>query len=356
MKTPFLVIPVLAASLVASTLSAGDRFTTLSNTPIGTREAPLILRTFLPDPGLSREVISNYGLGSRARKYSPGKGDVEGFVDPVQGIPAAIAVSFGPDLSLCWDTTECRLLYAWQGGFLDMTNYWGLPESGRRAGFNYLPSIVGELIYLARGSAPLVIFDHYTDDTKPRYIGYRLIAGVPEFSYRVGSATVRVRIEPGDEPLTIEQHYLIESSGAWGYTETGYSFKNYEIGDGSFRVRIQGEPVTANGHTAEKPAYSTETPNAEWGEALYTMLGCFACHSTDGTRGHGPTFSGVYGTLRPITGGEPVLADEAYIAESIINPLAKVVDPFPAGYMPPYPIGTKQIEALTLFIKRHANE
>lgn len=344
-------------SLVAFPVAGEDRFITLSNLPMGTREKPLVLRTYFPDPGLTREVLSNHDLGYRARKYSPGKGDVDGFVDPILGIPGAIGVNFGPDLSICWDATECRLLYAWRGGFLDMTNYWGEPESGRRKGFGYIPELVGELIFVAKGSHPLGIFDQYTEILAPEFKGYRVIDGVPEFHYTVGEADVRVKIEPGTEPMSIVKHYTVKASGEVGYYETGYKIKKTDDKDGTFSVTIQGKPVVGMGGAAEEQEYSTEKPNVEWGAALYTNLGCLACHSTDGTRGHGPTFAGLYGEEVPITGmDEKVIADDAYIEESIVNPTAKVVESYPPGYMPPYPIGKKEIKSLTMFIKTLANE
>ncbi|MEM9018409.1 MAG: cytochrome c [Verrucomicrobiota bacterium] len=338
-------------------LSCGaDRFVTLDNFPLGECDNPVVLRTYFPDPGLERVVLSNYAMGERARKYSPGKGDVEGFVEPLPGIPAAIGVSFGPDLSLCWDTTECRLLYAWSGGFLDMTNYWGKPESGRRKGFGYLPSLVGDLIYLTRGSHPLAIFDHFTESLKPQYLGYTLVERVPEFRYEVGDAIVRVTIFPGESPMSIVKRYTIEGVNDWDYVETGYVFEKKEIDDATFEVTIQGRQLDAANSVPEEPAYTTDKPNVPWGEALYTDLGCFACHSKDGTRGHGPSFAGLYGAARSITGAGSIVADEAYIAESITDPMAKVVETYPAGYMPPYPLDKKQVKALTMFIKTLANE
>ncbi|MEM7603478.1 MAG: hypothetical protein AAF357_18950, partial [Verrucomicrobiota bacterium] len=85
--------------LMVSNATAADRLITLNNLPLGTREKPLILRTYYPDPGLGREVMAHHDLGFRARKFSPGKGDVDGFVDPISGIPGAIGVNFGSELS-----------------------------------------------------------------------------------------------------------------------------------------------------------------------------------------------------------------------------------------------------------------
>ena len=357
-------LPPLLATLTALVLpgiaqeSPSSAFVTFENHPMGSRENPLVLRTYFPDPGLGREVLPNHALGHRARKYSPGKGDVKGLVEPIRGIPAAIGVNFGPELSLCWDTTECRLLFAWQGGFLDMTNYWGDPESGRRKGFGYVPELDGELIYLAKGDHPLALFHQFTEDLAPKFTGYSLMKGVPEFAYRLGENQVRVRIEPGEKPMTIVKRYVIGSPADFDYAEVGYQADVSDREEKSFTVTIQGKIQAGAGAAAEEDTFSTDQPNIDWGTSLYTTLGCLACHSTDGTRGHGPTFSGLFGKERKIAGlDEPVVADEAYLKESITNPLAKVVDGFPPGYMPPYvALDDKQIESLLLFIRSLQDE
>lgn len=350
-------LSALLAFCVATALPTfGEEFLTLTNLPMGTRDTPLVLRTFFPDPGLGREVIQNHDLGARARKYKPGTGDVDGFVDPIEGIPSAIGVNFGPDLSLCWDAAECRLLYAWQGGFLDMTNYWGEPEAGRRKGFGYVPALVGNLIYVTKGSHPLAILDEYTANHSPQFLGYAMKDGVPEFEYQLGSAKVQVRIEPGEAPMSLIKHYRISGIEKADYYETGYKMKLDRTSDTEFSVTIDGK-IFVPGGGDDEPTFSTDKPNREWGESLYTSLGCLACHSTDGTRGHGPSFAGLFGAERKIAGvDELVTADEAYIFESIQNPQAKVVDTFPPGYMPPYPLEEKQLNSLLLFIQSLAKE
>jgi cytochrome c oxidase subunit 2 len=49
----------------------------------------------------------------------------------------------------------------------------------------------------------------------------------------------------------------------------------------------------------------------------------------------GPSWQGIYGTERALESGETVLADDEYVTESIVDPLAKIV----AGFQPVMPEG-----------------
>lgn len=99
-------------------------------------------------------------------------------------------------------------------------------------------------------------------------------------------------------------------------------------------------------------------PTLEEGQRLYQMIGCMACHSTDGsTIGKvGPSWKGLFGSERILAkGGEQARADDAYLRESITNPAAKVVkgfEKFDTG-MPIYAgiLNDSQIESLILYIK-----
>ncbi len=58
---------------------------TYSNRPLGSPEQPLLLRTFMPEPGLSDEVLSHHHRGAKSSKYNPGKGkDVSGDYLPIE--------------------------------------------------------------------------------------------------------------------------------------------------------------------------------------------------------------------------------------------------------------------------------
>jgi cytochrome c oxidase subunit 2 len=70
----------------------------------------------------------------------------------------------------------------------------------------------------------------------------------------------------------------------------------------------------------------SDTP-AEAGAKLFQSQGCIVCHSP-GARIPAPMLTNVFGNPVTLQGGSTVIADEAYLRESIVNPQAKVVDGF----------------------------
>ncbi|HXA81601.1 MAG TPA: cytochrome c oxidase subunit II [Methylomirabilota bacterium] len=87
------------------------------------------------------------------------------------------------------------------------------------------------------------------------------------------------------------------------------------------------------------------------GERLFTQFACNTCHLANGT-GRAPSLNGVYGANVLLADGSTVVADEAYIRESILQPKAKIV----AGYQPVMPtfqglVTEEQILNLTAYIK-----
>ena len=180
----------------------------VTHTPMGTMAKPLVMRTFAPDPGLDDAVFAHHGRGQNAVKYDPAtrrdvtkkEKDAQTGLEreePVvvaaeKGVAGAIAVSHGEEFAYVWDSTECRLLYAWRGGFLDMNTYWGKEPGGMRPKY-YIPKLVGALVYRATVSAPL----SGGAQEAPRFGGYKMVKGAPEFFYTVDGRTVRERVVPG---------------------------------------------------------------------------------------------------------------------------------------------------------------
>jgi cytochrome c oxidase subunit 2 len=70
------------------------------------------------------------------------------------------------------------------------------------------------------------------------------------------------------------------------------------------------------------------------GERLFQQLGCLTCHQPDGT-GRGPVLIGLFGQQVRLENGKTVVADEAYLRESVLDPTAKIVAGYPP-LMPPF--------------------
>jgi cytochrome c oxidase subunit 2 len=88
------------------------------------------------------------------------------------------------------------------------------------------------------------------------------------------------------------------------------------------------------------------------GQRLAVAIGCVKCHSVDGTPHIGPSWLNMYGRTATFTDGTSLKVDEAYMTQSIMDPLAKVV----AGYDPVMPsyqnkLAGPEIAALLEYMK-----
>ena len=85
------------------------------------------------------------------------------------------------------------------------------------------------------------------------------------------------------------------------------------------------------------------------GEKLFQSLACNTCHMPGG---RGPVLANLFGHQVELQGGSKVLADEAYIRESIVQPGAKVVAGF-QPVMPPFQgmVSEEQLLQLIAYVK-----
>jgi cytochrome c oxidase subunit II len=72
---------------------------------------------------------------------------------------------------------------------------------------------------------------------------------------------------------------------------------------------------------------------AQLGEKLFEKYGCVSCHVSSQ---QGPPLSTVFGHPVQLADGRTVVADEAFLRESILNPNAKVVKGYKPNVMPVY--------------------
>ncbi|QQR41384.1 cytochrome c oxidase subunit II [Myxococcus xanthus] len=118
----------------------------------------------------------------------------------------------------------------------------------------------------------------------------------------------------------------------------------------SWRARQLAQPTWVADESSEEEG--TRGPLARRGAVVATRQGCFQCHTIDGTPHIGPSWLGLYGREEPLASGDSVRADVAYLTESMMDPLAKVV----AGYAPVMPsfhgrLSAGEVGALVEYIK-----
>jgi cytochrome c oxidase subunit 2 len=80
-------------------------------------------------------------------------------------------------------------------------------------------------------------------------------------------------------------------------------------------------------HTQHAAPAVAATP-IDPGYRLVEKNDCLTCHSLSGVSDIGPSFKGLYGSTRTLKDGSTVIADDAYLRESILHPDAKVVQGF----------------------------
>jgi cytochrome c oxidase subunit 2 len=111
-------------------------------------------------------------------------------------------------------------------------------------------------------------------------------------------------------------------------------------------------PATPAPPPAAAPTASALSGAAKAGEQLFTgIFACSACHQA-GQSVLGPNLAGVPGSMIDLADGKRVLADDAYLRESILNPTAKIVRGF-QPLMPPFQgrVSDEQLAQLLAYIK-----
>jgi len=95
----------------------------------------------------------------------------------------------------------------------------------------------------------------------------------------------------------------------------------------------------------------------EYGKRVAMAQGCVKCHSLDGEPHIGPTWLDLYHRRETLENGQQIVADEAYLTDSMIDPRGKIV----RGYKPVMPtykgrLSAPEAAALVEFIKSLRSE
>jgi cytochrome c oxidase subunit 2 len=84
----------------------------------------------------------------------------------------------------------------------------------------------------------------------------------------------------------------------------------------------------------------------EQGKALFTSMGCSGCHAPE-SNVHAPRLAGLYGNPVALRNGAVIVADEAYIRDSILQPDKRIVAGF-SNDMPSFQGQVDEAELLKL--------
>ena len=197
-------------------LLAEKGYLTFDTKPLGSIEKPLILRTFVPTTGVSKQrVLVNHSKGTNSPKYgaSSGKESKNEYL-PIDGIPAAIAVNlerpylmFGirrnADYSMhgLTDSLICKIT--------------GVNESlAAEKGFGYVPKLYGFVFYKAQGVHPLRINEQSIAEIgSPKYVGYSLGKDcLPSCDFKSGKHSISVKVSPGPSPQILRLDFTSTSN------------------------------------------------------------------------------------------------------------------------------------------------
>jgi len=85
---------------------------------------------------------------------------------------------------------------------------------------------------------------------------------------------------------------------------------------------------------ADESQVSQQGSLAQWGKQVAIYQGCLRCHNVSGPEpATGPSWVDLYQQPTKLADGREIIADEAYLTESMMEPTVKVV----AGYQPVMP-------------------
>ena len=104
--------------------------------------------------------------------------------------PAAIAVALIGSQNICWDAGQCRLRYAWQGGFIDATENW--------AGNGMILPVVPTKPWWHAPKDGFPLRFGTADSAVPttKFLGYAATPTGPIFHYRAGETEVLEQVVP----------------------------------------------------------------------------------------------------------------------------------------------------------------
>ena len=171
----------------------------------------------------------------------------------------------------------------------------------------------------------------------------------PDDEYDIVTRQQKQALENGSKPIDQAMaEYAASPRAAFPGVQPEPSEDESAINGWSFAGAVAAAPGEV---TMPPECTGAADPMACWGKKLSNSKGCMACHAVDGVKTQPcPNWLGLFGKERLLVSGETVVADETYLATSILNSWDQVVQ----GYgktMPPYNFPQEEVDALVAYLK-----
>ncbi len=163
---------------------------------------------------------------------------------------------------------------------------------------------------------------------------------VPEFRVKqdlVPGRTIDLRITP-----TLIGQFTVRCAVLCGLRHSYMESPVVVVSKSNFQLWIAQQQKAASGDPAMH------------GLQLAQQYACTSCHSTDGSKGIGPTWLHLYGSSVKLDDGTSVIADDTYITDAIKDPNKQIVAGFQPNIMPlsfGQSLSPDDIDALIAYIK-----
>ena len=151
----------------------------------------------------------------------------------------------------------------------------------------------------------------------------------------IPSFRIKEDVVPGQDKMV---WFIAQQEGVYELFCTEYCGLNHSYMYNYVKVMPEEKFNSWYVDTTKVVEAAIDSPTAN-GKRIMKNIGCFACHSVDGSKLVGPSFKGLYGhTATVITKGDErdVTVDDEYIKRSIYDPNADVVKGYNKGLMLPY--------------------
>ncbi len=274
-------------------------------------------------------------------------------------IPRSIAVGMPGGFNYVFDAVQCRLAYVWFGGFLDFR-----PEATGRGG-RPLP-LLGVKRSIGETELPLRIGESDRLPERVQFDGYRRdeATGMPTFLFRVDGVPVEQRVLSfAADQVTVEFAFPEAGNAKRYFLADQTAFTKIDVSAGLRMVTPEVVEIPADTALAQikltlPPSdnkFVRQQPTTN-GRLLYA-LHCMSCHTLDGGKRIGPSFASLWTAPRVVSRNgqrEEVMADDAYVRESILRPQAAIVQGYEkANQMVDITqtLDDNQIEALVQFLQ-----